>query len=156
LEYSLKYRPWDSGLIYWNGSFQRCQVVKGTAEDGTDLTAAHDASGRPLFVPELTNFVGTEIKLWDRLYANVDLRAINNIPYMTASGQDAETPAVLFVDLTLRTTKLFHDRVSVSLACLNLFDNRPRVPAYGEHSGNANGTLEPEGRRLSLQLTARF
>jgi outer membrane receptor protein involved in Fe transport len=156
VEWGIKYTPWLNGLIYWNGSCQRCQVIQGTAGDGTDLTAPHDSQGRPLFVPEITNFIGTEVMLWNTVYANVDLRAINHIPYLTASGQQSEKDTVAFVDLTFRTKKFFHNRVSFSGACMNVFDTRTRVPAYGEHSGNANGTLEPDGRRFFLQLTAYF
>ena len=156
LEWSLKYTPWANDLIYWNGSLQKCQVIRGTAEDGSDVTSPHDSDNRPLFVPELTNFIGTEVKLFDKLYANVDLRAIGDIPYLTASGRNAEKDMFAFVDFTLRTKKFFHDRVSLSFVCMNLFDNRPRVPAYGEHASNANGTLEAESLRFFLQLTAYF
>jgi hypothetical protein len=56
----------------------------------------------------------------------------------------------VFVDLTLASPKLWHDRIDFSAGILNIFDYDKGVPAFGEHINNAPGTIPPEGRRFSV------
>ena len=106
----------------------------------------HNDQMSSLFVPMFSHFAGTEYD-FGPLKANADLRYLTNIPYQKMDLSYDEINA-LFFDLTFRTNKSFNDQVQYSLNCLNLFNNQSPVPAFGEHSGNGQGTLSPEGRRI--------
>jgi outer membrane receptor protein involved in Fe transport len=154
IEWSAKYLLDENTMLYWNGSWLNAEVIKGTVA-GEEVADAHDPDDRPLFVPELTSFLGCEFKVASLFFLNFDWRSINSIPYQKASGGYSEDN-VGFFDLTARTRKFWNDRCNLTFGCMNLLDNRSRVPAYGEHSGNAAGTIEPESRRFFIRFTSTF
>ena len=154
VEWAVKCIPAEQWIVYWNGSFQNAEVKEKALGGGVVVSEAHNSDDEPLFVPSLTNFIGTEVDIAGQFKANIALRMIQDIPYLTAEGTEDEA-SVSFVDLTLRTRK-FWDKLAFDLIFLNLFDEDERVPAFGEHSGNQNGTLEPEGRRFYVRTSLNF
>ena len=148
LEWDLKYNPTKKLLVYYNGSYvNECDVLINDPLD----PEPHNDQMASLFVPRFSHFVGADYD-FGLLKANVDLRFITNIPYQKMDLSYDETDA-LFLDLTFRSTKLYNDRLQLALNCLNLFNEQAQVPAFGEHSGNGQGTLAPEGRRIDASLT---
>lgn len=147
IEWDLKYRPIEKLLFYWNGDYiNKCEVHISNVFD----TEARDEQMRSLFVPKFSHFVGAEYDFnWVKL--NVALRSVTTIPYqnmdLTYSKKDVQ-----FMDLTIRSKRLFKDKVQLSLNCLNLFDKQNDLPAFGEHAGNGRGTLMPEGRRIYARV----
>ena len=63
-----------------------------------------------------------------------------------------------FLDLTLRTPKftILHHPVDASFNMMNILNDQHDMPAYGEHAGNPDGTLQPEGRRYYFRLSVGF
>jgi hypothetical protein len=98
--------------------------------------------------------VGAEYVVARTVNINADLRSITGIPYATLAGADAMANAY-FVDVTASTRK-FWNTVSFGISALNLLNGQPNLPAFGEHAGNVNGTLKPEGRRVFGRMTASF
>jgi hypothetical protein len=78
-----------------------------------------------------------------------------DIPYQAITGEYTEANAE-FVDVTIRTKKFWKNTVDLSLVGLNVCNNQQPLPAYGEHSGNAAGTLQPEGVSVYLKATFDF
>jgi len=142
VEWDAKYQPLEDLLLYWNGSVNSARVKVVTNGD----TEPHNSTNEPLFVPALTTFLGGEYNVMRWFKANLGLRVVYGIPYLTAGLQE-DKKSVYFVDLTLRKEEIIKG-LDVSLVALNLLDNRSRVPAFGEHAGNTTGTLAPEGRRF--------
>jgi outer membrane receptor for ferrienterochelin and colicin len=157
IEWDAKYRLIPQLLVYWNGSWNRARGASGQATlDGVTSTVAppSDAQQRLRFVPAVTSFIGAEYLIAGTVNVNADFRAITRIPYRTLAGTDGLASAY-FVDVTART-KQFWRTVSLSFSALNLFNAKPNLPAFGEHAGNVDGTLQPEGRRVFARLTASF
>lgn len=154
VEWALKFIPMEKWIVYWNGSYQKSEVQEKVLSGGVVASEAHNSDDEPLFVPSLTSFIGTEYDISGIVKANIALRTIQDIPYLTAAGAEDEV-SISFVDLTLRTKK-FWDKLALDLVCLNLLDEDKRVPAFGEHSGNQSGTLEPEGRRFYARATLNY
>ncbi|MBN2143380.1 MAG: TonB-dependent receptor, partial [Candidatus Aureabacteria bacterium] len=155
IEWALKYMPVENWIVYWNGSYQKAEVKAKTLSGGVTVSEACNSDDEPLFVPELTSFIGTEISLADVVRVNLALRNINSIPYITAEA-DEDKASVNFIDLTLRTKKFLDNKLSLELVALNLLDNDDRVPSFGEHAGNTTGTLAPEGRRFYVRATLNY
>jgi hypothetical protein len=144
-------------LLYWNGSWNRARAARGEVTvDGvtTSVSPPADAQQRLRFAPELTSFVGAEYVVAKTVNINADLRSITGIPYATLAGADAMASAY-FVDVTA-STKKFWNTLSFGISALNLLNGQPSLPAFGEHAGNVNGTLKPEGRRVFGRVTASF
>ena len=159
-EWALKYSPLYRTRIYWNGSLQTAKVNKGSVIDPdtgneVDVSEAHDNEDRSLFVPAFTSFVGCEVPVGGYYRINVALRTIAGIPYQTLSGDYSEKCAH-FMDLSMRTKRTWNDRLGFSVAVINVLDNTDRLPAYGEHIGNASGLIPPEGRRVFGRIEAIF
>ena len=157
IEWNFKYRVLLPLLLYWNGSWNRARAARGEVTvDGvtTSVSPPADAQQRLRFAPELTSFVGAEYVVARTVNINADLRSITGIPYATLAGADAMANAY-FVDVTASTRK-FWNTVSFGISALNLLNGQPNLPAFGEHAGNVNGTLKPEGRRVFGRMTASF
>jgi outer membrane receptor protein involved in Fe transport len=154
-EWALKYMPMEKWIIYWNGSYQQAEVDEKVFAGGVTVSEAHNSDDKPLFVPELTSFIGTEVTLGDVVRVNLALRTINSIPYITAAGGEDEA-SVNFVDFTLRSKKFFDNKFELDFNVLNLLDNDDRVPSFGEHAGNTTGTLQPEGRKFYARAIINF
>jgi outer membrane receptor protein involved in Fe transport len=157
IEWNFKYRVLRPLLLYWNGSWNRARAVRGEVTvDGvtTSVSPPADAQQRLRFAPELTSFVGAEYVIAKTVNINADLRSITGIPYATLAGADAMADAY-FVDVTASTKKLWNT-VSFGISALNILNGQPNLPAFGEHAGNVNGTLKPEGRRVFGRMTASF
>ena len=154
IEWAFKYLSNEKLLIYWNGSYLDAKVNKKVI-NGVTLAEAHNSDDEPLFVPEFTSFLGAELMISQLLRVNCALRTITEIPYLTETGEE-DYASVNFVDLTVRTKKFFNNRLEADLVVLNMFDNDNRVPAFGEHAGNTNGTLAPEGRKYYLKAIVNF
>jgi iron complex outermembrane receptor protein len=154
LEWAIKYLPMKDTLVYWNGSYDASQVNEAVING----VVSHDAENPdhdPLFVPVVTSFIGTEISPTEFFKVNVALRSILDIPYQAITGEYTEANAE-FVDVTIRTKKFWKNTVDLSLVGLNVCNNQQPLPAYGEHSGNAAGTLQPEGVSVYLKATFDF
>ena len=154
LEWSVKYAPVSKALVYWNGSYQQSKVNSKDI-NGVTLAEDHNSSDEPLFVPQFTSFLGSEASVMELLKANIALRSIVAIPYRDFAGHYAKS-TVHFIDLTLRSNKFWNNKMDVSFVCLNVLDSGKKVPAFGEHAGNSNGTLIPEGRRFYARTTVNF
>jgi outer membrane receptor protein involved in Fe transport len=157
IEWNFKYRALPPLLLYWNGSWNRARAVHGEVTvDGvtTSVSPPADAQQRLRFAPALTSFVGAEYAIAKTININADLRSITGIPYATLAGADAMADAY-FVDVTA-STKRFWNTVSFGISALNLLNGQPNLPAFGEHAGNVNGTLRPEGRRVFARMTVNF
>jgi hypothetical protein len=153
VEWSLKYLPTKDTLVYWNGSYDASQVNQADV-NGIIVADAQNADHDPLFVPLVTSFIGAEIPVAG-LKVNADLRSILDIPYQANDGSFTNASAE-FVDVTIRTKKFWKNTVDLSLVGLNVFNNQQPLPAYGEHTGNAAGTLQPEGVSVYLKATFDF
>ncbi len=148
LELALKAYPMKDLLVYVNEStfFSKVKITESGVPD------AHNDSDEPLFVPGITAFAGGEYRLLSLVNLNLGVRYIGNVPYRTIEGTYTKASAV-FLDFTARSVKFFDNHLELYLNALNLLDNRTRMPAFGEHAGNADGTLAPEGRRVMGGIT---
>jgi hypothetical protein len=153
VEWALKYFPTKDTLVYWNGSYDASQVNQADI-NGIIVADAQNGDHDPLFVPLVTSFIGAEVPVAG-LKANAALRSILDIPYQAIDGSYA-TASAEFVDVTIRTKKFWKNTVDLSLVGLNVLNNQQPLPAYGEHAGNAAGTLQPEGVSVYLKATFDF
>ena len=151
VEWALNYMPSRSWLIYYNGSVFDSKVIKGYVKnaDGsvTEVAEKHNSRNQPLFVPFYTGFLGTEYNVGGIVKLNAAVRSIHKIPYIEADNVTESYKSTNFYDLTI-TSKKFWNKAEFSLVGMNIFDNRKGLPAYGEHAGNRNGTIAPEGARF--------
>jgi len=154
LEMSVKYKPVDPFLIYLNGHYHKVEAVETTV-DGVIYSVDKFEDGRIPFVPAASMLFGAEYNIAEFVKLNMDLRTNYKIPYRDINGVESETDAY-FVDLSLRTKKFYKDHFQLSFGCTNLLNNLDGVPAFGEHYANANGLIEPEGRRFSVQMQFNF
>jgi hypothetical protein len=160
VEWALQYFPISPLLVYWNGSYDHAKVNTFTVTQGTtttEVSEAHNSSDQPLFVPEITSFVGAEVTLPKSYKVNMDVRSVLQVPYIAADGTEQKTDGT-FLDLTLRTPKvtILHHPVEASFNMMNILNDQHDLPAYGEHAGNPDGTLQPEGRRYYFRLSVGF
>jgi len=156
-EWSLKYKPINQLLLYCNGSYNDARALEGhSTVDGEDVIISMPANAfrQPLFVPATTAFIGGELALFDLFSVNLAARGILSIPYFGVDNSEQKSNAV-FLDLSLKTKKLW-DHVTFSVVGLNLLNSQTRLPAFGEHSSNVNGTLAPEGFRTYARVTFDF
>ena len=92
--------------------------------------------------------------MFNILKANLSARAYLGIPYLSVDKKESMANAV-FLDASLRTMKLW-DKVTFSVNATNILNSQVRLPAFGEHSSNQNGTLAPESFRIFANTTFGF
>ncbi|MEK7434986.1 MAG: TonB-dependent receptor [Cyanobacteriota bacterium] len=153
-EWSLKYHPLSELLFYWNGSYNNNSTKLATSVKNELSSLPSFVDGTPLFSPNLSTFVGSEVTLFNILKANLSARAYLGIPYLSVDKKESMANAV-FLDASLRTMKLW-DKVTFSVNATNILNSQVRLPAFGEHSSNQNGTLAPESFRIFANTTFGF
>ncbi len=84
--------------------------------------------------------------------------AVEPQPPVKSSEQATDTPGDLTLPpmqtmLATVSTKTFYNLAKFSVAALNVLNAQPRLPAFGEHANNRNGTLRPEGIRVMARMT---
>jgi outer membrane receptor protein involved in Fe transport len=146
-EWALKYNVLDNLLLYSNGSYIYSRV--GEDED------PHDAEMRPLNVPAITSYTGTEVGIMNLAKVNVAGRTIVDIPY-EAKGKTFEGANAIFMDLSLASFPFLDGHMVASVSVLNALDNQDLVPNYGEHVAPLDGRIPPEGRRFLASIKANF
>jgi len=160
VEWSAKVRPIKPLLVYTNGSVNKATSINRSAMvDGApqDVSLAHNSSNQLIFVPEFTSIVGGEYVFREIGSIHADARIIGPIPYFGADKSERKSDTTAFVDLTASTRffDIYGDKYKIKLSAvaLNILDGQPRLPAFGEHAENRNGTLFPEGRRVIARAT---
>jgi outer membrane receptor protein involved in Fe transport len=160
IEWSTKVRPIKPLLIYANGSLNKATATnKSAIVDGIsqDVSLAHNSSNQLIFVPEFTGIVGGEYVFNEIGSVHADVRVIGPIPYFGSDNSERKSDTAAFVDMTASTRffKIHREeyKIKFSAVALNILDGQPRLPAFGEHAENRNGTLSPEGRRAILRVT---
>ncbi len=161
VEWAIKYAMTKSILMYWNGSVQDATVEAKTFidSDGSAIVSVgdHNDSGRPLFIPESTSYLGAEYRVNSRLKLNLAWRHIGNIPYRTEDNLAFDEKSADFFDFTASFNNFKYDQFFVNLSVLNLLDNTAELPAYGEHTpNNRRGLLPSEGIRLFVEAGFSF
>ena len=157
VEWGIKYTPVPALLIYWNGQHNRSRVGGGNASAPPQ---AYSAAGQPLFEPLTGWILGAEVRIADRVTVNADWRVAYKIPYITSciaqsascTSQHRDATAN-FVDLTAQTERFADNHLQLGVVALNVFNMQPRLPAYGEHTRSAAGTLQPEPARVFGKVT---
>jgi len=173
VEWAIKVRPIPPLLVYWNGSWNDAKALsdeRSIEGEEVDLSLPHVADDTLLFVPAFNSFLGLEYAVLDLLSINVDWRAHAHIPYrrqlsgadlagltssFSSSDRDRSAAIASFFDLSV-SSRYFYGLFNVSVVALNLFDSQPRLPAFGEHASNQDGTLAPEGLRVMGRVTVRI
>jgi outer membrane receptor protein involved in Fe transport len=153
IEWAINFLPAKKWLIYFNGSAYEAKVIKGYVDDNgvtKEVSERHNSKSQPLFVPLYTGFLGTEYNIANILKVNVAWRSIYKIPYIELDNITEGYKYANFFDMTL-TSKRFWSKLEVSFIALNIFNSQNQLPAYGEHAGNRNGTIAPEGNRFYLR-----
>ncbi|MBN2167028.1 MAG: TonB-dependent receptor plug domain-containing protein [Marinilabiliaceae bacterium] len=153
IEWAFSSIPVRNLFVYWNGSALAPKVKKTIINNSngttTTVAEAHNSDDQPLFVPQFNSFIGAEYNVNNIFKFNVAWRAIYGIPYVNSSMEEKKA-STDFMDITM-TSKKFWNRLEISLAALNVLDNKNGLPAYGEHAKNQPGIIEPEGMRFYLK-----
>lgn len=145
--------------ILANGSYHVNDVQKKKFDNDGDgkyveISEPHNDDNQALFVPETTIFLGQEYRPFDDISWFTGLRSIIDIPYRSENGEYKKASGH-FIDTTITCENIFAD-YSISASILNLLDSRPEMPAYGEHIGNRDGTIEPEAMKYYVSLSGKF
>ena len=154
VEIDLKYYPTRKLLAYLNCHYHNSEAIS-TTFDSVSYSVDRLSDGSLPFSPKIMNFIGAEYAIQDIAFINLALRSNIGIPYKDTDQREKEL-SVHFFDLTVRTKSFARDHISFYANCLNLFNNQNHVPAFGEHFQNSNGTIIPEGRRISLGVKLTF
>ncbi len=155
LEWNVKYKTGFGLTPFVNGSYHKSKILSKTLSiNGTEVVVKDpaDSKNRPLFVPSLTVFAGSEYEFAAKYRANLGVRSIQNIPYFKENGEEALAQGT-FLDASLIADR-FYGPFSASISVTNAQDSQPDLPAYGEHMNNRQGTIKPDTRRYLLRLSA--